>query len=58
MKTEQITVNKITAEEGMILTDGDTYGKVIFLGSGRRADEFYEITEEEYNKIQEALEAE
>ena len=53
MKTEQIIVNKIVADDGMILTDGETYGKVIFLGAGRSADEFHEITEEEYNKLQE-----
>lgn len=50
MKTEQITVKKIIADEGMILTDGKTYGRVIFLGADRTADEFYEITQEEYEK--------
>ena len=55
MKSEQITVNKITADEGMILTDGNTYGKVIFLGEGRSADEFQEITEAEYETILESM---
>ncbi len=50
MKTEQITVNKIIADEGMILTDGETYGKVIFLGAERNADDFYEITQAEYEQ--------
>lgn len=58
MKTEILTVNKITADEGMYLTDGNTYGKVIFVGAGKSVEDFYEITEEEYNKIQEALEVE
>ena len=53
MKTETITVNKIIADEGMILTDGEIYGRVIYLAKGRSADEFHEITEEEYNRLQE-----
>ena len=51
MKTEEITINKIIADEGMILTDGKTYGKVIFLGADRKAEEFHEITQEEYDEI-------
>ena len=47
MKTKVI----LYADEGKILTDGETYGTKIYLGEGRSADEFHEITEEEYNKI-------
>ena len=57
MKTEQIIVNKIVADDGMILTDGEAYGKVIFLGADRNPDEFYEITEDEYKKTVEIEEA-
>ena len=40
------------ADEGMIITDGkDTYGKEIFLAEGISAEDFYEITEEDYEKI-------
>ena len=53
MKTEKITFNTIVADEGMMLTDGSTYGKTIILASGRSADEFHEITEEECNRLQE-----
>ena len=38
----------ITASEGHILTDGEVYGRVIYLGAGRKAEEIYEITEAEY----------
>lgn len=55
MKSEQITVNKITADDGMILTDGNAYGKVMFLGNGRSADEFHEITDAEYEAILESM---
>lgn len=41
----------IEASEGMILTDGVTYGKMIFLAEGVDKTAFYEITEEEYNEI-------
>ena len=51
MKTEAITTIKLVAEEGKILTDGIIYGKEIYLAEDRSADEFYEITEAEYEKI-------
>lgn len=44
MKTRQI----LYAEEGMVLTDGENYGKVIYLADGVDASTFYEITDEEY----------
>ena len=39
------------AEEGRVLTDGQTYGKVIFLADGENGYNFYEITDEEYENI-------
>lgn len=43
--------NKITASEGHILTNGETYGIEIYLGEGVDADSFHEITREEYEAI-------
>ena len=43
--------NKITASEGHILTNGETYGVEIYLGEGVDADSFREITLEEYEAI-------
>ena len=48
----------IEAREGYILTDGKTYGKRIYLAEGISKDAFYEITEAEYNAIQEEQAAE
>lgn len=39
------------ATEGKVLTDGVIYGKQIHLARGLSPDAFYEITEEEYQKI-------
>lgn len=47
MKTKTI----LYAEDGHVLTDGEIYGKQIFLGEGVSADNFHEITDEEYQKI-------
>ena len=58
MKIEQIITNKIIADEGMILTDRENYGRVIFLASDRDISEFREITEDEYNQIQKEKEEE
>jgi hypothetical protein len=41
----------ITANEGMILTNGEAYGKSITLGNNDNKDNWYEITEEEYTAI-------
>ena len=39
------------ADDGKVLTDGETYGKVFFLASGVNAENFHEITDEEYQAI-------
>lgn len=43
--------NKITAEENMILTNGETYGKTVYLGKNSRIENWREITVREYEKI-------
>lgn len=40
----------LTAEDGMVLTNGETYGTVIYLAEGVDASTFREITKEEYEK--------
>lgn len=54
MTTETITRIKLTASEGMVLTDGATYGKTIYLAQSADWTKFYEISDAEYARIQEA----
>ena len=35
----------------MILTDGNSYGRVVYLGKSDTAENWHEITEEEYQEI-------
>ena len=39
------------AEEGKVLTNGEIYGKTIYLAEGLDESGFYEISDEEYEKI-------
>ena len=41
----------IMAEEGKWLTDGENYGKTISLAEDADIDDYYEITEAEYQEI-------
>lgn len=41
----------IYADEGMILTDGEVYGKQILLAEDVSEADFHEITEAEYEAI-------
>lgn len=51
MITEKITVLK--AEEGKTLTNGETFGKVVYLGKNDNKDNWYEITDAEAQVMQE-----
>ena len=42
---------ELFANEGMILTDGITFGRQIILAEGVDASKFYEITEAEYEAL-------
>ena len=57
MQTETINTTVLKADEGKILTDGEIYGRTIYLAKNRSPEEFYEITEAEYEEIQKQNEA-
>lgn len=51
MKKETIEQIILTADEGMYLTNGDTYGTTVVLPKGADISKWYEITKEEYERI-------
>ena len=57
MKKETLTTIKLTASEGHILTDGENYGRIVYLASGDEGTAWYEITEAEYEAKMAELEA-
>lgn len=54
MSTEIINQIILKADEGMYLTNGETYGKTVVLPQSEDASVWYQISEQEYNKKQEA----
>lgn len=51
MVKETIKYTKLTAEDGMILTNGESYAKEVYLGSGDSAENWHEITVAEYEEL-------
>jgi hypothetical protein len=57
MTKETITRIKLTASEGHMLTDGENYGRIVYLAQGDNGEKWYEITEAEYEAKMAELEA-
>lgn len=57
MKKELQTIVTLTASEGHILTDGESYGRIVYLAQGDEGEKWYEITEAEYEAKMAELEA-
>ena len=51
MTETKITLRKLTASEGYVLTNGEAYGKEIYLGIYESAENWHEITDAEYEEI-------
>ena len=49
MITTQLT--KLTANDGMVITDGVNFSKSVLLMEGEEPSKYYEITEEYYHKL-------
>lgn len=56
MTETKITVRKLTASDGYLLTNGDVYGKEVYLGVNDSAENWHEITDAEYAEVMEKLE--
>lgn len=51
MRTESIELIKLIASDGCVLTNGEAYGKAVYLGCNDKAENWREITDTEYNEI-------
>ena len=48
--------NKLIADEGMMLTNGEAFGKTVYLASGDDGSGWSEVTESEAERLREANE--
>ena len=55
MKMTTIELRKLTAAKGKTLTNGEAFGKVIYLGVNDSPDNWWEITDEEAAQRQQDL---
>ena len=55
MKETVITMTKLTASEGMTLTNGDVFSKEVYLGVNDKPENWVEITDAEAEKRQKAM---
>ena len=51
MEKTTIELTKVTAAEGMWLTNGEAYSKEIYLGVNDSIDNWHEITDAEHEEI-------
>ncbi len=54
MEKTVVNVKKLTASQGMVHTNGEVYGRVIYLGCNDSPKNWYEISEEEATELQTA----
>ncbi len=54
----EIIVRKLTATDGHVLTNGEVYGKEIYLGKNDSPKNWHEISDAEYAAIEAAQEKE
>ena len=47
----QIINNKLIADEGMTLTNGEAFGKKVYLASGASPYDWWEVTDEEATNL-------
>ena len=52
MQVKIVEQRVLTADEGMTLTNGETFGKTVVLPTSANADNWHEITDEEASRLQ------
>lgn len=57
MELSKIEIRKLTSAEGMTLTNGEIFGKKIYLGKNDMPENYNEILDAEAEKLQKELEA-
>ena len=57
MIVSTVQLRKLVADDGMTLTDGDSYGKTIYLGVNDSPENWREITDAEAQEVQAAEDA-
>ena len=55
MTTSKIELVKLTASEGMTLTNGNVFSKEVYLGKNDKAENWFEITDAEAEETKAAL---
>lgn len=55
MELQTIELRKLIPSVGMVLTNGETFSKEVYLGCNSNASDWYEITEEEAERLQEEV---
>ena len=58
MTESTIQITKLTASQGHVLTNGEAYGKEIYLGKFDSPENWQEITDSEYAELLQELEKE
>lgn len=56
MTKTTVKITKLTAAEGMTLTNGETFGKEVYLGKNDVATNWNEITDAEAEELQRTTE--
>jgi hypothetical protein len=51
VRIETIELKKMMASDGMVLTNGEAYGKEVYLGKNDSAENWHEITDAEYEEV-------
>ena len=58
MSERTVKITKLTASDGHVLTNGQAYGREVYLGKNDKAENWHEITLAQYEAIERASAAE